>query len=376
MSDESRAGSLSDALTPAAVRAGDPQGMAAAVAGLGDQLAHGWTLFGETVDGLRADDGGAGLEFGTHSAVVVCGMGGSAIGGDVVACLAGQSVPMTVTRGYEPPAWVGPHTLLIAVSYSGGTEETLAAVRAASRRGCVPVCVTTGGELGALAENHRWPLLRVPSGLMPRAALGYLIAALLAVVDRVGLVVDAEAQVAETVAVLRSMAVELGPEVAEERNLAKRLARSLVGRLPCIYGFGATAPAARRWKCQVNENAKHPSLWAELPELDHNEVVGWEGERTLLNRLAVITLADARGDERLLRRLRPTLDFLASRSDNLAVVDSRGVSPLARCCSALYVGDWTSVYLGIVNGVDPTPIVAIDELKAARAAAVLRPTRG
>ncbi len=355
-----------DSLNDVAVAAGDPQDMAAAIAGLGRQFEEGWAAAWPQAAAAELPVQGA----AAYTAAVICGMGGSAIGGDIaVACLPDLAVPLAVVRGYEPPAWVGPRTLLLGVSHSGGTEETLACVRTAARRGCVPVCVTMGGELAATTARHGWPLLRVPGGLMPRAALGFLTTAVLAVLERAGLAEGAEAQVAETAELLCVMAEELGPQVPEERNRAKQLARAFAGRLPFVYGMGPTTPAARRWKCQLNENAKHPCAWAELPEADHNDVAVWDGRQALLDELAIVVLADA--DRRLSRRLQATVDLLASRCGHVTVIPSRGRSPLARCCSALYVGDWTSLYLSVLNGTNPTPIPAIDALKAARSPAVL-----
>ena len=210
--------------------------------------------------------------------VVVAGMGGSAIGGDLV--LAAQlalPVPAAVVRGYELPAWVGPSTLVVAVSYSGNTEETLACVEAALARGCTPLCVASGGRLAALAAERGLPLVTVPPGLQPRAAVGYLAMPLLAALERLELVPSAEKDVEEAAAVVREMTALLAPTEDEGCNLAKDLARRLHGHVPLVYGAGLSAPAARRWKTQLNENAKAMAFWAELPELDHNEIEAWGG---------------------------------------------------------------------------------------------------
>jgi glucose/mannose-6-phosphate isomerase len=355
-------------LTPEAVAALDPQGMAAAIAAQADHIEQGWSAAWEAAAAVphwpTALPCGPAVHAHGFDGVVVTGMGGSAIGADFVrAALPELAVPYEVVRGYEPPAWVDPCTLLVAVSYSGNTEETLACVHAAHERGAGVVAVASGGTLAALAQERGWPLIVVPGGLQPRAAVGYLLTALAAALARSGLATGLPEQVTETGGLLRVMAAELGPEVPEPYNAAKAIARRLVGRLPVIYGAGLTAPAARRWKSGLNENGKSPAVFAELPELCHNEIVGWEGDPALLERLHVVVLEDPLEDPRLRRRWEPTLAGARARAAGVDVVAARGASPLARVCSAAYLGDWVSLYLAILNGVDPTPVVAIERLK-------------
>jgi glucose/mannose-6-phosphate isomerase len=351
----------------------DPGGQFAAVAGLADQLEEGWAAAREAAaEALAPRPAAAANVFAAVQApdgIAVCGMGGSAICADVVrGSLAGVPLPYEVVRGYAPPAWVSPRTLVVCISYSGDTEEALACVRKAHGRGCAPICIASGGALAGLAAEHGWPLIPVPGGRQPRHALGYLTAALAAALDAAGVAAGLAEQVAEAAELVRVQARELGPAVPEKANPAKQLARLLHGRLALVYGGGVTAAAARRWKGEINENAKAPAAFAELPELDHNEIVGWTGAPQLAAQTAVILLVDPLGDPRLQRRAQVTADYVGRYAAAVELIVSRGAGPLARCLTAAYVGDWVSLYLALLYGVDPTPVAAIDELKARLAA--------
>ncbi|HMK93484.1 MAG TPA: bifunctional phosphoglucose/phosphomannose isomerase [Thermoleophilia bacterium] len=350
-------------LGPARVAALDSEGQFAAVAGLSRQLDDGYrtargALAGWSPSGGDRPDG-----------VVVCGMGGSAIGADVVgACLGGLPVPYQVVRGYRLPGWVTRRTLVVAASYSGDTEETLSCVGDALGRGTQPVCLASGGRLGVVAAERGLLHLRVPGGLRPRAALGYLATPVAAALEAAGLLDGFGDQVAEAVELTGRLAVELGPESVDD-SPAKRLARELVGRLPLVYGGGVTAPAARRWKGQLNENAETPAFFNEVPELDHNELAGWVANRDLGGRAFLVLLDDPAGDERLRRRLDLTAAMLGPLVAGVARVEARGASAFARVVSSLYVGDFVSLYLSLLYGVDPGPITALEDLKRQLAAA-------
>ncbi len=352
-------------LTADRIAAVDTSGQLAVAATLCDQLRAGWAtawsaLQEETLPGAAGS---------SVTGVAVVGMGGSAIGADVVgACLGALPVPYAVVRGYELPAWVGPQTLTIAVSYSGNTEETLACVDQALARGCRPVCVATGGALGGVAAGRALPLVTVTGGLQPRASLGYLVTAIGAALERAGLTGVFGEQVAEAAVVVQARALELAPgaddEADEGANEAKRLAGALLGKIPVVYGAGLTAPAARRWKGQLNENAKVPAFFNELPELDHNELVGFGEGAAPADSFFVVALDDDQADERLRRRMDYTLEIVAARAGGVARVDARGATPLARLLSTIVVGDFASLYLAVLRGVDPAPVAAIEGLKA------------
>jgi glucose/mannose-6-phosphate isomerase len=346
-------------LSPARVAEVDAGAQVAAATGLSRQLETGYTravaaLTGKLPAGAATPDG-----------VVVCGMGGSAIGADVVgACLSDLPVPYRVVRGYELPAWVTARTLVVAVSYSGNTEETLACVERALPRGCRPVCVASGGRLAELAARHGLPLVAVPAGLQPRASIGCLATPVGACLEAAGLAPGFDEQVAEAIEVTADLAAELAPDIDEAANDAKRIARSLFGRLPVVYGAGVTAPAARRWKGQLNENAKTPAFFNELPELDHNELAGYATNPAVAGNVVLVLLDDPAGDPRLRRRLALTATIVGPSVAGVLRVDARGVLPLARVLSSAYVGDFASLYLAVLYGVDPAPVTAIEDFKA------------
>jgi glucose/mannose-6-phosphate isomerase len=297
--------------------------------------------------------------------VVICGMGGSAIGADLVlAALPDLPVPAAVVRGYRLPAWTGPETLVIPVSYSGDTEETLACAAQALAAGSPCACVASGGGLAAFADEQRLSLLRVPGGGQPRAAVGYLAMSLLATLAWAGLCGDYGPDVSEAAALLREGNSSLGPDTDDDANAAKRLARRCLRRQAIVYGAGLTVPAARRWKGQINENAKAPAFFNEIPELNHNELMGWTSLPDVTAGTVAVFLDDAGEDARLRRRADLTARELAHRGVVVERASSRGTSRLARVFSLVQLGDYASVYLALLYGVDPTPVTAIQELKA------------
>jgi glucose/mannose-6-phosphate isomerase len=334
------------------------------IASLPRQLTAGYAVAGSMLAGAFSEHGATGLPV-RPTGLVLCGMGGSAIGADLMlACLPGLDVPATVVRGYELPAWAGPRTLVIAVSHSGETEETLSCVTAALARGCRPVCVASGGALARLAEEHGLSLVRVPAGGQPRAAVGYLTAPLLAAVEAAGLADRVKDSVDEAAAVLRDGNESLGPERPAAANPAKALALRLHRRQAVVYGAGLTAPAARRWKGQINENAKAPAFWNELPELDHNELVGWTSLPLVASSSLVVLLEDAAADPRLRRRAELTTMELEATGVAVEHAYARGDSRLARLFSLVQLGDYVSFYLALLYGVDPTPVQALQDFKA------------
>jgi len=352
--------------TPEEVARLDTGGMLAAIAELPRQLTAGYAVAREELRGTRA--AGRGPE-DRPTGLVLCGMGGSAIGADLVlACLPELRVPTAVVRGYRLPAWVDSGTLVVAASYSGETEETLACAAAALSCGCRPVCVSSGGALAALARDHGLPLVRVPGGGQPRAAVGYLSAPLLATLEAVGLADGQAAQVDEAAALLRAGSARLAPGRAAgdgpDGNAAMALALRLHGRLLVVYGAGLTAPVARRWKGQVNENAKAPAFWNELPELDHNELMGWTSLPHVAASTTAVFLEDPLGDPRLARRAALTATELEARGVAVERLTAHGESPLARLFSLVQLGDYVSFYLALLYGVDPTPVQAIQDFKA------------
>jgi glucose/mannose-6-phosphate isomerase len=351
-------------LGPARVAAIDRDGMFLAVSGLPRQLRQGYELSRARL---------AGAFFGTFPAVppveptgvAVCGMGGSAIGADLVfACIPELAVPAATVRGYALPSWVGPETLVVVVSHSGETEEALACAAQARSRGCAPVCITSDGSLAAFAEAEGLPLVVVPGGGQPRAAVGFLSMPLLATLEAAGLCREHAADVDAAAAQLELDNALLSPESPDEANPAKALARRLQGRLTVVYGAAATAPVARRWKGQINENAKAPAFFNELPELDHNELMGWTSLPHVASSTLAVFLCDEAGDERLGRRAGLTAREFEALGVESELVSARGGSALVRLFSLVQLGDYMTCYLALLYGVDPTPVDAIQAFKA------------
>ena len=300
--------------------------------------------------------------------LVVAGMGGSGIGGRlaVAALGAGAGRPVEVSAGYALPPWTGRGTAVLCSSYSGDTEETLSAYEIAGKLGASRVVATTGGELGARARQDGVPLIELPRGLEPRAAVAYSTVAALEVAARAGLGASPRSQLADAGALLDRLAREWGPDAPED-SAAKALARALHDRTCVVVGAGATAPVAYRWKCQLNENAKLPAFAGELPEIDHNEIVGWKAAVDL-GRFAVIFLDDPEAHPRMRARIRLTAELLGDDAEVLRVLEPRGASRLERMLSLVLLGDLVSVYAAVLRGVDPVEIDILHELKAKLAA--------
>ncbi len=309
----------------------------------------------------RADLGG--LRAGSLRPVLVAGMGGSAIGGDLLRALALESAPapVVVSRSYRLPAWVGAETMVVVSSYSGDTEETLAAMDEALRRRATVVCVATGGQVLDRAQREGLPFIQMPGGLQPRAALGYSLTALLVLAERIGLLDPGEAAWQEAEALLEERAAALANPAG---NPALDLATALRDRLPWIYsGEGLMEPVNLRWRTQLQENSKTLAAGNVFPELNHNEIMGWQQPSDLHKRLAVVVLRDRGDHPRVQRRIATTRALLEARAGCWIEVESRGTHPLARLLSLVHLGDWVSFYLAVVRGVEPTPIPLIDLLK-------------
>jgi glucose/mannose-6-phosphate isomerase len=340
---------------PSAIAAADPGGMLEAVAGLGTQLRRGFDV-GSQAHARRVED---------LTAIVVCGMGGSGIAGDVVRSLLGArlDVPLLVSKGEALPAFCGPRTLLFAVSYSGGTRETMACYQAAVERGCPVVAVSAGGRLQEESLDRGGTHLRVPGDVaMPRAALGYLSGALIGWLDRQGsLGLGDEVHAAATA--LDALAAANSPKKPADANEAKSLAAWLLGRTPVIWGTeGLMEAAALRFKNQINENAKMPAFSSVLPELDHNEIEGWAPG--LGEGFAVVALRHDGEQPGVAERFGATVELVTGSGLAVREVRVDGAGSMERLFGTVLLGDFASTYLGILRGVDPTPIPVLTGLKA------------
>lgn len=339
----------------AAMGRADSEDMLGFVAGFSDQLEEGWRISRQLQ-----------LPWPTPRSVAILGMGGSAIGGDIVKGVwAGRlSVPVEVVRGYDVPAWVGPDTLVIASSMSGATEETLRALETALQRRCPVVVVSSGGPLKTVAEAARLPLATFPAAGSPRSALGYSLAIIAGILERAGVLALDEAEIRAGVVAAKATAARCAPEVATADNPAKQLAWSLVDRFAIIIASGYLAPVARRWKAQLNENGKAAAAWDELPEATHNTVVGFEQPESLRDHIFVVLLKGELEHERNVIRGQLTGDLLEAAQISHQFVAAVGESRLGQALSGIVIGDYVSVYVAFMYAVDPSRIDVIDHIKA------------
>jgi glucose/mannose-6-phosphate isomerase len=303
---------------------------------------------------------------GEIKVIVVTGLGGSAMGGDLVRAIAESQLryPLVVNRNYDLPGFVDGSTLVLACSYSGNTEETLSAYEKARRAKASIVCITSGGKLEATAIANGHPVLRMPGGLPPRAALGHSLIALLAAMQAMRIMPDMSESIQETIELLKTLRDRYKTDNPESSNAAKKLASSLCGKVVTIYGSdGIMEAAAYRWRSQIAENAKNLASHHVLPEMNHNELVGWLYPEEVLRKIGVVFLRDKEDHPQIQRRFDLTRDLIAGKSGSLHEIWSEGKSLLARVLSVIYLGDYVSLYLAYLNNTDPTPVVVIDYLK-------------
>lgn len=297
--------------------------------------------------------------------IVLTGLGGSAIGGDILRSYLADDlkIPFVVNRHYVLPRFVDKHTLVVVSSYSGNTEETISAHKDAIRRKARVLCISTGGETARLAQKHRQAWVKIPGGLSPRAALGYSFFPLLVVFGRLGLIKPRTKDIKETIALLKERsALYARPDAPD--NAPLQLAQRLVGKFPVVYSAVEHFDAINfRWRGQIAENAKQLSSGHVLPEMNHNELVGWKVLKALMKDMHVVFLKDGETHKRIVMREEITKLIVATYAGAVTDVRSEGKSLLARMFSLIHFGDWMSLYLAILNNEDPEPVEVIDYLK-------------
>jgi glucose/mannose-6-phosphate isomerase len=301
---------------------------------------------------------------GIHN-IVVTGLGGSAIGGDLLRSYAAQElkVPLLVNRHYFLPQFVDKNTLVVVSSYSGDTEETIAAHLDAAKRKARVLCITTNGETAKLAKLYKHPVIGTKKNYQPRAALGYSFFPLLVAFSKLGLLKNKNKEINETIKLLRAEAIIYG-DPGHTQNTPLKLAEHMRGKLPIIYAPNDRLDSvALRWRGQIAENAKQLAYGNVLPEMNHNELVGWKQTSDLLKRIHVVFLRDKGTMRRVAVRENITKSIVARYASGVSEVWSEGTSLLARIFSLVYFGDWMSYYLALLNNEDPTPVEAIEYLK-------------
>ena len=333
----------------------DPQDMLGEIDRLPAQLRSAWEL-SQTLPLLGLKE---------PRLVVVAGMGGSAIGADLLAAYAAPHarVPILIWRNYDLPRFVGPDTLLIASSHSGNTEETLAAFEKALQAGANVLAVTTGGSLAKRAEAASAPLWRFEHAGQPRAAVGFSFGLLLGALVRLGVLGFDPDELSSTIQAMQEQAASIRAEVPVAKNLAKRMAGQLMDRWPTILGADLLAPVARRWRTQIAEIAKAMAQFEELPEADHNMVAGVEHPKGMIGPTMVVFLRSSFNHPRNLKRLEATRHVLMLEGFNTDIIECPGASRLAQQWTGLHMGDYLAYYLAMAYGVDPTPVMAIEDLK-------------
>ena len=301
------------------------------------------------------------LEPGGSAGMLVCGMGGSAIGGDLAAAALGDRLtqPLLTVRGAALPSWARADWTVLCSSYSGETEETLACFAAAGKLGARRIVASTGGPLVEAARGAGVPVIGLPGLLLaPRTAVAYMLVCAAEVAALAGVAPRIHTELDRAAAFLEERSDELAERAAE-------IAARLAGAVPVVYGAGLTAPAARRWKTQFNENAKLPAFYSALPEADHNELCGWGGAAAGEGRLAAVLLEDADQDPHERRRFELTGEAIDAAGAATIGVEAIGKTRAERLLGAVMLGDLVSLALADARGVDPLPIEAVDRLKAA-----------
>ncbi len=340
-----------------AMRSLDPKDMLGWVERFSEQYADAW----ERADAISLPQSHRG-----KGKIAILGMGGSAIGGDLLAALMAPTakVPVGVVRGYDLPAWVDEDTLVIASSYSGNTEETLSGFRQALERGAAVVALTTNGTLERLALDNNVPVVVFPGGGQPRAALGYSLILLLGIVQSLGYFrLPAEAR-AEAAQVLESLSAAYSPKVPEAENPAKQYARMAYGRIVFTLGSGHLVPVARRWKTQLNENSKQWAAYDEMPELNHNAIVGTRAPKDLGEHVLIVSLESPADHPRVKARWEITAEIFRRSGLPHLRLHAPGEHPFTQMMGLIHLGDFITVYLAFLNGHDPSEIDNINYLKA------------
>jgi glucose/mannose-6-phosphate isomerase len=294
--------------------------------------------------------------------VVLAGMGGSALGANLFIGWTSPGLPVAVTRHYDIPGFVGKRTLFIASSYSGNTEETLSALAQAESAGAKIVAIASGGRLADLAREKSYPLFELPGGLQPRMAVFYSFRALAELFEALGLMSDLTAQLETAAHFMEQAQTAWQPDVPTAQNPAKEIAEEIAGKTPVIYAGPRLSPVAYKWKISINETAKNAAFYNQWPEFNHNEMVGWTSH-PVEKPFAPIELLSSFEHERVLKRFTISNRLLSGRMPHPLQIQAEGNSLLEHMLWTVLLGDYVSIYLALINNVDPTPVEIIEKLK-------------
>ncbi len=294
--------------------------------------------------------------------VVLAGMGGSALPGVVLGTWPELTIPFEIVRGYDIPAYVGPNTLFISSSYSGNTEETLEALAKAEAKGAQIVVVAAGGKLADIAHEKNYPLFEIPSGIQPRMATFYFVNAFMSILAPLGVCVADVSELKTVGEWLKQFVAAWGPEVPTSQNQAKQIALELMGKTPVIYSGPKFFSAANKWKIASNENAKNTAWCNYYPEFNHNEFIGWSSH-PVDKPFAVVEIRSNLEHPRIQKRFEVSEKLLSGLRPAPLVITPVGDTLLQQLVWATALGDFVTIYLGLLNGIDPTPVGLVEKLK-------------
>ena len=300
--------------------------------------------------------------------IIISGMGASAISGDIIQSLLRDriDIPIFITRQYDLPKWANKNTLVLSQSYSGNTEETLSTFKNAFQKHCKIIAISSGGKLQEYCEKRGVPFIKIPTGLQPRVATGYILFCSLYTLKKIGLIQqDMSQEIQETIQITEEFRNNNKKDVPEEKNLSKQLARRFLNKIPQVYAWDFYIPIAKRWCAQFNENSKLICRYDEVPECTHNDIVGWSMNPEVSKKFICILFRD-HDNESTYTTIR--LNFMKKLFEDVAgdtvEVKIYAKKRLPKMIYAMYLGDYVSCYLAILRKIDPTPIEAIRHLKA------------
>ena len=292
---------------------------------------------------------------GTFKNVIICGVGGSALPADILNSLVLPKAPIYIHRDYNLPVFANEDSLIVCISYSGNTEETISALQESISKNITSVAITTGGKLEKMCEEHNIPLVKIPAGIQPRSATGYLFSALATILTNCAVIDDISADILSTADELAKISATLEKE-------GKILAKKLAKKIPVVYASNNFQAIAKIWKIKFNENSKIPAFHNFFPELNHNEMVGFTGVKKTSN-LHVLVIKDKDDHERITKRMELTSLLLKKKGIKTDFAETKEGSKMFRMFSSLLLGDWTSYYLAINSKTDPTPVEIVEEFK-------------
>ena len=300
--------------------------------------------------------------------IIISGMGASSISGDIVQSLFIDriDIPIFVNRQYYLPKWANKNTLLISQSYSGNTEETLNTFKNGYQKRCKIIGISSGGKLKELCEKSEIPFINIPEGIPPRTATGYMLFSTIYAIKKIGILKnDIDSEIEETISTINDLSNHIKKDVPENENISKQLAKKIFNTIPQIYGFEFYTPIAKRWCTQFNENSKIISRYDEVPECNHNDIVGWSMNPEVSKKFICILFRDSDNESvYITKRLNFMKKLFEEVSANVIEIQVKGKKRLAKMIYTMYLGDFTSCYLALLRGIDPTPVDAITELKS------------